>query len=87
MNETTGLIQKWIEIDSDKFLIDSNDDIIMLSKITKELIFMNSDGILTNQIAVCEFNTDPIIFLDNDDKVMLYDSEKFLILSSTYSCK
>ena len=85
MNETTGVILKWIQINSDKFLIDTCNNFTLLNKTTRELVYFDNDGVLLNQIAVCEFNTDPIIFLDNNDKLMLYDSDKFLILSSKHN--
>jgi hypothetical protein len=81
MNESTGIVQKWMTIDADKFLIDSNDEIIILNKETKKLCYFNNDGILINEVAVLEFEIEPIIFLDNNDKVMLYDPSKSLILS------
>ena len=81
MHESTGIIQKWITIDADKFLIDSSDDIIILNKETKKLAYFNSDGILINEVAILEFEAEPLIFLDNIDKLMLYDPARFLILS------
>ena len=81
MNESTGIIHKWITIDADKFLIDSNDQIIILNKENKKLCYFNDDGILINEVVVLEFEAEPIIFLDNNDKVMLYDPSRFLILS------
>ncbi len=81
MNESTGLILKSITIDADKFLIDFNDQIILLNKETKKLCYFNNDGTLMNEVAVVEFEAEPIIFLDNNAKVMLYDPSRFLILS------
>lgn len=82
MNDLTGVILKWIQINSDKFLIDTCNHFTLLNKTTRELVYFSNEGVVLNQIAVCEFKSDPIIFLDNDDKLMLYDPEKFLILSS-----
>lgn len=85
MNDTTGVILKWIQIISDKFLIDTCHHFTLLNRTTRELVYFNNDGAVLNQIAVCEFKSDPIIFLDNEDKLMLYDPEKFLILSSKFN--
>lgn len=81
MNESTGIIQKIIQINADKFIFNSSDYLVVLNKNTKELNYFNNDGIAMNEIPVCEFESDPIVFLDKNDKVLLYDIEKFVILS------
>ena len=81
MNESSGVIQKIIQMNADKFIFDSNDYLVVLNKSTKELNYFNNDGIAINEIPLCEFESDPILFLDKNDKVLLYDIEKFVILS------
>ena len=81
-NETSGLIQKTIEIDADKFVIDSQNNLVLINKSKRELNYFSSEGAPLKQIAMCDFLDDPVLFLSKNDNIVLLDVHKCVILLS-----
>ena len=82
LNETDGKLIKSIEIESDKFLFDSQNNIVLINKKTKEINYFNDLGILQDMMAIDNYRDGLDLIISKDDELILFDktSKKILLI-------
>ncbi len=80
VDEENGNIIKTIKISSNKFVFDSKNNLIVMSKLTQKLSYFNIDGQLLNEEEI-EFLPpfDFRFFIDNTDKPTFFDTSELSI--------
>ena len=69
--EASGELIRCIPVSAGKFFFDSNDNVLVLDKLTKKLGIYTSIGILLKKIQIFNYSVEQLIFLDRKDNLIV----------------
>ncbi len=58
MREDNGQLVKSVAVTANNFIIDSNDNVVLINNATKELNYFTADGVLVDQTPLDNFTAD-----------------------------
>ena len=76
LDEVKGGVNCSIRISGDRFLFDSNSNIIVMSDSAKKISYFNFNGILLNEIDLLKFPANVLFLIDTNDNFVFFDKNQ-----------
>ncbi len=72
LREEDGQLVKSVSVTTNNFIIDSNDNVVLINHSTKELNYFTADGILVDQISLANYTADLRVSMTIDGEPFFY---------------
>lgn len=73
VNETTGNLIRSIEMDANRFIFDSKENIIIFNKASLKLNYLDSNGIFLKEFECENFETEIVLYINQSDELIFLD--------------
>ncbi len=83
LREDDGLLVESVAVTTNSFIIDSNDNVILINNATKELKYYTADGILVDQIPLANYTVDLRLSIKIDGELLFYSDTSLYLFSNT----